>query len=255
MSKLLALIAALLALGFAPTTSVATAQTVRFAGVIVEVHEASIVFHTDRGPAEVHVTPHTQLVRNGQPARLADFQRGDRARVVAEQTMHGLMGISIEAVSIIRLRGVIAGVGNTGILLHTDRGDLEIAVNEHTVIVRDGQPARLGDLREGDHAGVEALPDGQGGLLALAIHARSMMNNVVHLTGTIVELGADFLVLHTDRGNVRIGVTDRTEIIRNGVPAHFADLRVNDEARVDAQWHGMGHDRRLIALRIAARGH
>ncbi len=254
MSKLLAIIAALLALGFAPTTSVANAQTVRFGGVIMEVHEASIIFHTDRGPVEVQVTPHTRLVRNGQPAQLADFQHGDRARVVAERTMHGLMGISIEARSTIQLRGVIAGVGNDGILLHTDRGDVHIAVNEHTVIVRDGQPARLSDLREGDHAGVEAIPDGHGGLLALTIHASSMMNQV-HLSGAIVELGADWLVLHTDRGDVRIWVTERTQIIRNGAPAHFADLRVNDEARIDAQWQGMGNDRRLIAQRIAARGH
>lgn len=254
MSKLLALIAALLALGFAPTTSIATAQTVRFAGVIVEVHEASIVFHTDRGPVEVHVTLHTQLTRNGQPAQLADFQRGDRARVVAERTMHGLMGVSIDAISIIRLHGVIAGVGHDGILLHTDRGDLHLTVDGHTLIVRDGQPARLADLQEGDRAAVEAATDGHDGLLALAIHARSMMNNVI-LTGAIVELGADWIVLHTDRGDVRIWVTPDTQIIRNGAPAHFADLRVNDEARIDAPWHGMGHDRRLIAQRIAARGH
>jgi len=255
MSKLLALIATLFVFGFAPGTSVATAQTIHFAGIIAEVHEASIVFHTDRGRAEVQVNAHTLLVRNGQPAPLAEFQRGDRARVVAERTAHGLVGISIEAVSVIQLRGVIAGVGHDGFLLHNDRGDLHIAVNEHTVIVRDGHPARLGDLQEGDQAGVQAIPDGHDGLLALVIHARSSSNNVLHLSGAIVELGADWLLLHTDRGDVRIWVTEHTQIIRNGVPAHFADLRVHDEARVDAQWHGMGRDRRLIAQRIAARGH
>lgn len=246
------LLAALMALSAAPQA--AQAQHVRFAGVVQEVRDHSMVFHTDRGSVEVLVTPDTRLIRNGQPARLADFQRGDRAHVAAERTNRGLVGIMIEATSTILLHGVISEVGDRGIVLHTDRGDVHIGVNEHTIIVRDGQRVRLADLQRGDRARVEAIPDGHGGLLARSIHARSGMDAIL-IGGTIVEVGHDWIVLRTDRGDVRIAVTERTEITRNGEPARLEDLQVRDMARVQARWEGMGHDRRLVALRIAARGH
>lgn len=248
---LMIMLAALLASAAAP--GVAQAQTIRFGGVVEEVRHESIVFHTDRGSVEVLVTHETRLVRNGQPARLADFQRGDRARVVAEQTNRGLIGISIEAWNTNLLHGVIARVGHDAILLRTDRGDVLIGVTERTVIIRDGRPARLADLQPGDRAGVEAIPDGRGGLVARTIHARSGVH-LVRVSGVITEIGRGSFILHTDRGDVRVAVTERTRIMRNGEPVRFEDLQVRDGAIVQGQWEGMGHDRRLVAHSIAARG-
>jgi len=254
MWKMLTLmLAAIVAMSAAPGTAHAQ-HNIRFAGVVQEVRDASMVFHTDRGSVEVLVTHDTRLIRNGEPARLGDFQRGDRAHVAAERTDRGLVGIIIEAVSTISLRGIIAEVGDHAIVLHTDRGDLRIGVTEHTIIVRDGHRARLGDLRRGDRAAVEAFRDGHGGLTARSIHARSALD-AIRINGTIVEIGHDAIVLRTDRGDVRIAVTERTQITRNGEPAHLEDLRVEDQAHVQARWEGSGHERRLVALRIAARGH
>jgi len=56
----------------------------------------------------------------------------------------------------VRLEGIIAAVGDGGILLHTRRGDVRIGVVERTQITINGEPARLGSLRRGDHAHVEA---------------------------------------------------------------------------------------------------
>ncbi|MBL1217408.1 MAG: hypothetical protein D8M59_07915 [Planctomycetes bacterium] len=75
----------------------------------------------------------------------------------------------------VRLHGVIAEVGPHHILLHTDRGDVAIDVNRATRIMRNGRPARLGDLQRGDHARVHAeviRRDGRRHFLAHAIHAR-----------------------------------------------------------------------------------
>lgn len=57
----------------------------------------------------------------------------------------------------IRLDGVIALVGDGGIVLHTRRGDVRISVVERTQITVNGEPARLGSLLRGDHARVEAM--------------------------------------------------------------------------------------------------
>lgn len=255
LKTIIMLIAALVTLGLAPTTSVANAQTIRFGGTIAEVRESSILFRTDRGPVEVLVTPDTRLVRNGQPARLSEFQHGDRAHVLAERTNRGLVGIAIEARSAtIQVRGVIARVGDHAILLHTDRGDLHVAVTEHTIIVRNGERVRLGALQPGDRAGVDGVPDGEGGLIANSIHARSM-GDIIELQGVIAEIGRGFIVVHNDRGNIQVWVTDRTRISRNGEPARLADLQLRDQVHVAAQWRGEGQDRRLVADRIAARGH
>lgn len=75
----------------------------------------------------------------------------------------------------IRLRGVIAEVGHGFIVLHTDRGDVPIKVTHETRIMRNDEPARLSDLRRGDHTVVHAEDIGRHGehhLLAHAIHAR-----------------------------------------------------------------------------------
>jgi|GEM_PF-6504928 len=255
LKTLLMLITALITLGLAPTTSVANAQTIRFGGTIAEVREASILFRTDRGPVEVLVTQDTRLVRDGQPARLASFQRGDRAHVLAERTNRGLIGIAIEARSAtLQVRGTIARVGDHAIVLQTDRGNIPVYVTEHTIIVRDGERVRLGALQPGDRAGVDGVPDGEGGIIANSIHARSM-SDIIQLQGAIAEVGRGFIVVHNDRGNIQVWVTDRTRISRNGEPARLADLQLRDQVHVAAQWRGEGHDRRLVADRIAARGH
>ena len=57
----------------------------------------------------------------------------------------------------IRLDGVIALVGDGGIVLHTRRGDVRIRVVERTQITINGEPARLSSLQPRDHAHVAAL--------------------------------------------------------------------------------------------------
>ncbi|MCC6908820.1 MAG: hypothetical protein IT430_12825 [Phycisphaerales bacterium] len=88
-------------LAFAPTQTANAAEPVRLSGVISAVGDHGIALHTDRGDIRIHVTEHTRITLNGEPARLHSLQRGDRAHVLAEwhRTRGGrmLVAIRIEA--------------------------------------------------------------------------------------------------------------------------------------------------------------
>lgn len=74
----------------------------------------------------------------------------------------------------VRLDGVIAAVGDHGIVLTTTHGDVRIHVDAHTRIMRNDEPARLHQLQAGDKAMVHAAVIRRGHqrhLLALGIKA------------------------------------------------------------------------------------
>ncbi len=76
----------------------------------------------------------------------------------------------------------------------------------------------------------------------------------IALTGVITAVGDHGIALHTERGDVRIRVTERTRISLNGEPARLHALRRGDHARVNAEWHRTRGGRVLVALSIQARG-
>ncbi len=74
----------------------------------------------------------------------------------------------------------------------------------------------------------------------------------VRLSGVISAVGDHGIALHTDRGDVRIHVTERTRISLNGEPARLHALQRGDRARVVAQWHRSRQGPVLVALSIEA---
>lgn len=74
--------------------------------------------------------------------------------VVVMSTMWLVRTASADEGHFVRMRGVITMVGDGGIVLHTERGDVRIEVTENTRIERNGHRARLGDLQVRDHAQV-----------------------------------------------------------------------------------------------------
>lgn len=75
----------------------------------------------------------------------------------------------------------------------------------------------------------------------------------IELHGLIAGVGDHAIALHTRRGDVRIGVVERTEITINGEPARLHSLQRGDRALVVAQWRRTREGRRLVALSIAVR--
>jgi len=95
--------------------------------------------------------------------------------VMVLSTMWLVRTATAEGPHMVRLQGVIAQVGDGGILLHTERGDIRIEVTENTHIERNGHRARLGDLQVRDRAQVVArvMRDRDGRhLVARGIRAR-----------------------------------------------------------------------------------
>jgi len=239
--------------GLLSASSIVKAQDnrVHLRGVIAEVGDQGIVLHARDGNVDIFVTEDTHIFRNGERVRLGDLQRGDRAGVLARRTDRGLVALLIRAKSgedKVRLKGIIAEVGDRGIVLHTRDGNVDIFVTEDTRIFRNGKPAELGDLQPRDRAGVLAKRTDRG-LVALLIRAKSR-NDSVRLKGVIAEVGDRGIVLHTRDGNVDIFVTEDTRIFRNGEPAELGDLQPRDRAKVLAKHTDDG----LVAKVIAARG-
>jgi len=76
----------------------------------------------------------------------------------------------------------------------------------------------------------------------------------VHMQGVIAEVGDTGIILHTERGDVRIEVTERTHIERNGHRARLSDLKVRDHAQVVSRVVRTRDGRHYIARSIRARG-
>ncbi|MFG0330827.1 MAG: hypothetical protein ACF8PN_13135 [Phycisphaerales bacterium] len=65
-------------------------------------------------------------------------------------------GVVADDGRIVELNGVIAAVGDAGIILHTRDGDVRIRVTPDTAIGLNGERVRLGALQRGDRAFVVA---------------------------------------------------------------------------------------------------
>jgi len=79
----------------------------------------------------------------------------------------------------------------------------------------------------------------------------AMAADPVRLEGVIAMVGDHGILLHTQRGDVRIDVVERTQITINGEPARLHSLLRGDHARVAAMWQRTREGRRLVAMRIA----
>lgn len=93
-----------------------------------------------------------------------------------------------------------------------------------------------------------------GFMLAFTQTAAAQHRRQVDLHGTIVAVGDAGIVLHTDRGDVRIHVTPRTRIFRNGERVRLHSLHVRDRAFVRAVAERTRRGIRYTAYEIRARG-
>ena len=128
-----------------------------------------------------------------------------------------------------KLKGVIRAVdteaATVSIKARRSENVVTLTTNEQTRIIRNGEPARLGDLREGD-AATAAFDSAT--LLATKIEARgpSGEDELIRVEGTIREVSNDSLVVVPLSGSsVLLNVTSRTEITLDGRPARLNELQ------------------------------
>jgi hypothetical protein len=151
-----------------------------------------------------------------------------------------------------RVRGTIRAVdlNNHTVAIHTRRGaTVVLQTNNRTEITRNGEPARLDDLQQGDSA--EAAYDTVT-LLASQIVARGeVVSHEVRVEGIIesVDLQTRSLTIVPRTGNpVTLHVSPNTQITLDGRPAGLEDL--SRGFPVGALYN----DTNFEALRIAAEG-
>lgn len=90
-------------------------------------------------------------------------------------------------------------------------------------------------------------------LMLLVPTAPATAADPVRLDGVIAMVGDGGILLHTRRGDVRIGVVERTQIFVNGERVRLDSLLRGDRAHVEAVWQRAREGRRLVAIRIAVR--
>ncbi len=198
---------------------------------------------------DVTVGPDTTLIRNGQPATLADFQVGDRARATV-----GDHGVALELAAESHVEPTHVEGGITAINLDTSRVTIqtpngalvEVAVSPATTLIRNGQPATLADFRIGDRA--RATVGDHGVALELAAEEHHEPTSV---EGVITAIGehATRVTIQTESGTaVTVTVDFHTEIFRNGGHTGPGDLRQGDH--VVALADDGGHALRIEATSV-----
>jgi hypothetical protein len=151
-----------------------------------------------------------------------------------------------------RVRGEIRAVdlNHQTVAIHTRRGaTVVLNTNSNTEITRNGEPARLSDLQQGDSA--EAGYDSET-LLASQIAARGeVVSHEVRVEGVIesVDTATRSLTIVPRQGNpVTLHVSPNTEITLDGRPASLDDLARGFSAGA------LYNDTNFEALRIVAEG-
>jgi hypothetical protein len=151
-----------------------------------------------------------------------------------------------------RVRGTIRAVdlNNHTVSIHTRRGaTVVLNTNNSTEITRNGEPARLDDLQQGDSA--EAAYDTVTFLASQIVARGEVVSHEVRVEGVIenVDLETRRLTIVPRTGPpVTLHVSPNTQITLDGRPAGLADL--SRGFLVGALYN----DTNFEALRIAAEG-
>lgn len=254
MRKLIAtlFVAALL---LSPHTSLFTARadSRRARGTIraVDTSAHTVTLITRQGDTLVLQTDeHTEILRNGAPARLSDLQPGDRA--VVEYDSATLVAARIEArgdalPELARVEGTISAVDTAArtlsILPLHSTAVVTLNIKPNTEITLDGRPARLDDLARGFTA---AASYNATTFDAARVNAESFPE----VRGTVRDVGfvEHTLTIAPSSGApaITLTVSPGTPISLNDRPATLDDLRRG--FRVVASYVATTH----AAVRIAA---
>lgn len=218
--------------------SVKADATARARGVIraVDLAAGTVAIRTRNDDTVVLKTNEaTQIERNGEPARLADLQPGDRASALYDPASHlaaEIVARGEEVETVARVEGVISaidpGANTVTILPIRDPAAPSAAappavtlhVSANTTITLDGRPAQLDDLKRGYSAGASYH---QHSLEAVRIAAESF----AEARGIVRDVGPHSLTIAPSSGEpaITLIVGPAVPISLNGRPATLDDLK------------------------------
>ncbi len=151
------------------------------------------------------------------------------------------------------VQGTVTDIaGNQLTVNRTEGGPETIPAGGNIRVVRNGQPATLGDIQCGDRVTVERDPNGRATrIVATSTGAGAAAGSVI--TGVVTADAANSLRVRTRDGAARdipVANTQGLEVVRNGQPARYADIRPTDNVTVTLRADGV--PTRIVATSTAA---
>jgi Cu/Ag efflux protein CusF len=194
-------------------------------GTITAIGTNTVAITPTTGAAvTVNVTSDTKIIRNRQPATLADLQENDKVEVSYDSNNNAVV---IEAhIKTSEVRGTITAINGAAVTVTPATGAaVTVNVTADTKVLRNGQPAALTDLQKTDRAKA-VYNAANNNALVLEAHVK-----VTEVRGTITAIGANTVTITSAAGAaVTVNITADTKIVRNRQPATLADLKKNDKA-------------------------
>lgn len=176
------------------------------------------------------------VMRDGQPARLADLLPGDQIiltlgpdNVVLRVDATGSTP-TVESTGGVVVGTVTRNAGGQLVLMTTPGGEQEFTIPTGATIMREGRDTQLGAIETNDSAVLMLDPD--GGVASIFTQPAGDQYVVEGTaTGQIGEGGLEIKV-GDQTVEVPLPIGDEARITRNGRSAGIADLAENDQMRI-----------------------
>lgn len=227
-------------------------------GTILEVGEGTLTMQAaGKGVVTVVVDESTSIRKGYTAVPFADLAIGDRIHVVAEPQAEGdplAKSIVLQNPSSgkAELEGLILELGENGFRLDdASRGEVDVLVDEGTVIRKGNRVYDLSQLLVGDRVHVKAV-ETEDGFLAreIMIQARANddddddgddeeENTSVELEGKILEISAESITVDAaGKGPTTAAITEETVIRKGNRVLSADDLKAGDRVHVKAEEAG-----------------
>ena len=236
---LAALLLSVLAL---PAVAEAAGRTASVSGKVVSLSTAArtLTLKTADGQqVALRVNPSSRLLRNGAPVRLAGVVLGDKANAQFERRTLRLVSLRASGPATDSSRGALVAIDPSfrSLAVGTASGPREFKLTPATLFIRNGRPARAGDLVLQDALTVHAVASASGQPVAVAVVAEGREEEEIE--GTISGItGSDVTITPRQGRAVTVHVNGST-IIRlhlghgDRIAGALADLEVGMKAEAE----------------------
>ena len=132
--------------------------------------------------------------------------------------------------------GTVTGAAGGRLTVDTAGGTETIAAGDNVEVVRDGQPATVGDIQATDRVTVERDADGRATrIVATSTGAQGATDAGSVVTGTVTAAAANALTVRTGDGatrNIALANAQGLDVTRNRRDAAVGDIRRGDRVVV-----------------------
>ncbi len=207
------------------------------------------------------VSPTAQVFYGNQVSTLGSFNAGDPVFITLDQDGEAAVIVDTAQTQVQTQAGTVTGtvyqVSSSAISItappggqgQEDRGDQgslapgTYPLSSSVAVVVGGMSGNLSNVQPGDV--VRLVVDGSGQVTMIIVRAETET-----VSGMVMRLHEDWLMLYTSSGLVRVEVNGATQITRNGQAAALTDLQPGDQL----QAQGVSGEGGLVAQTITATG-